>query len=195
MTTEALRSYTGNAEVPSLMSTRRTLLKSLAATALILRRCCQSVAQAAMSAQATMPDSVLHDPLRPAFHYLPLRNWMNDPCGPIYYQGQYHIFHQYNPHAAVWGDMHWAHAVSPDMVHWKRLPIALAPTSGGRDAQGCFTGTAVLQDGCPTFLYTGVQTASQANATIADGVSSLRESQCLAIATDDTLGNWKKLPE
>ncbi|TMP89744.1 MAG: glycoside hydrolase family 32 protein [Verrucomicrobia bacterium] len=44
---------------------------------------------------------------------------MNDPNGPIYWKGRYHMFFQYNPHAAVWGDMHWAHAVSPDMIHWR----------------------------------------------------------------------------
>src|SRR5260221_8674287 len=56
------------------------------------------------------------DPRRPQFHLLPARNWMNDPNGPIYWKGHYHMFFQYNPHAAVWGDMHWYHSVSPDMV-------------------------------------------------------------------------------
>ncbi len=167
------------------MPTRRSVLKSLAATTLSLKRSPRAVAQ--------IPEAPLHDPLRPAFHYLPARNWMNDPCGPIYYQGQYHLFHQYNPHTAVWGDMHWAHAVSPDMVHWTRLPIALAPTPGGPDAQGCFTGTAVLDHGRPTFLYTGVQNAVRAESTLIDPNTSMRETQCLAVATDDTLGTWKKL--
>ena len=57
------------------------------------------------------------DPLRPQFHLLPAKNWMNDPNGPIFWNGMYHMFFQYNPNAAVWGDMHWAHAVSPDMIH------------------------------------------------------------------------------
>jgi beta-fructofuranosidase len=139
-------------------------------------------------------EAPLTDPLRPSFHYLPARNWMNDPCGPIYFQGKYHLFHQYNPHGPLWGDMHWAHAVSPDMVHWQRLPIALAPTPGGPDSEGCFTGTAVLDNGRPTFLYTGVQTAPLAEATLSDPKNPLRESQCLAVATDDTLTMWKKLP-
>ena len=84
------------------------------------------------------------DPLRPQFHLLPQRNWMNDPNGPIFWKGKYHMFFQYNPDAAVWGDMHWAHAVSPDMVHWKHLPVALAPTPGGYDADGCFSGSAAV---------------------------------------------------
>ena len=56
---------------------------------------------------------------------------MNDPNGPIWWKGKYHMFYQLNPHAAVWGDMHWGHAVSPDMVHWQHQPVALAPTPGG----------------------------------------------------------------
>ncbi len=119
---------------------------------------------------------------------------MNDPCGPIYYQGRYHIFHQYNPHSALWGDMHWAHAVSPDMVHWTRLPVALAPTPGGPDSAGCFTGTAVVDDGRVAILYTGVQNAPREEATLMDANTCLRETQCLAVATDDSLCSWRKLP-
>ncbi len=47
------------------------------------------------------------DPLRPQFHLMPAQNWLNDPNGPVYYNGYYHMFFQYNPNAAVWGDMHW----------------------------------------------------------------------------------------
>jgi len=71
------------------------------------------------------------DPLRPQFHLLPARNWMNDPNGPIFWNGLYHMFYQYNPNAAVWGDMHWNHAVSEDMIHWRHMPIALAPLRAG----------------------------------------------------------------
>ena len=76
------------------------------------------------------------DPLRPQYHLLPAKNWMNDPNGPIYWKGLYHMFFQYNPGAAVWGDMHWAHAVSPDMIHWRHLSLALAPSPDGADADG-----------------------------------------------------------
>ncbi|MEO6803462.1 MAG: glycoside hydrolase family 32 protein, partial [Granulicella sp.] len=136
------------------MATRRAVLKSLAlASAAMLNRERSMFAQVTAAVSPTPDDDLpIHDPLRPSYHYLPARNWMNDPCGPIYFRGQYHLFHQYNPNSAVWGDMHWAHAVSPDMVHWQRLPVALAPTPGGPDAQGCFTGSAVLYKGRPTFL-------------------------------------------
>ena len=141
------------------------------------------------------PSQLAADPLRPQFHLLPKRNWMNDPNGPIFWNGNYHMFFQYNPNAAVWGDMHWNHAVSPDMVHWKHLPIALAPTPGGPDADGCFSGSAVIHDGVPTFLYTGVKSVSPAEATLRDGAHNFLETQCLATSTDPQLLTWKKLPD
>src|SRR6516164_7835887 len=100
-----------------------------------------------------------HDPLRPEFHLLPQHNWMNDPNGPNWWKGKYHLFYQLNPNASVWGDMHWGHAVSTDMVHWHHRPIALSPTPGGPDSEGCFSGSAVVADGVPTFIYTGVRNA------------------------------------
>ena len=132
------------------------------------------------------------DPNRPQFHLLPAANWMNDPCGPIYWKGKYHMFYQYNPNSSVWGDMHWGHAVSPDMVHWSRLPVALAPTPGGPDEAGCFTGSAVVKDGVATILYTGVVRAPDNQATIRDGVNSFKETQCIATSTDADLTKWTK---
>ncbi|HEX8872803.1 MAG TPA: glycoside hydrolase family 32 protein [Candidatus Acidoferrum sp.] len=134
------------------------------------------------------------DPLRPQFHLLPARNWMNDPNGPLFWKGQYHMFFQYNPHAAVWGDMHWAHAVSPDMLHWRHLPVALTPTTGGDDADGCFSGSAVVHEGAPTLVYTGVKSVAPAEATLRDGTHSFREVQCLATPGDVQLRTWQKLP-
>lgn len=120
---------------------------------------------------------------------------MNDPNGPVYWNGKYHMFFQYNPHAAVWGDMHWGHAMSDDMVHWQHLPVALAPTPGGPDAAGCFSGSAVIDGGVVTVMYTGVVNAPASNATINDGANKFRESQCLATSTDMNLTTWKKLPQ
>lgn len=134
------------------------------------------------------------DPLRPQFHLLPARNWMNDPNGPIYWNGHYHMFFQYNPNAAVWGNMHWAHAVSPDMVHWKHLPLALAPTPGGPDQDGCFSGSAVNHGGIATILYTGVKSVAAADATLRDGTHNFLETQCLATSRDPFLLTWTKLP-
>ena len=72
---------------------------------------------------------------------------MNDPNGLIQWRGQYHLFYQYNPYAPVWGSIHWGHAISDDLVHWRDLPIALAPTPGTVDEDGVFSGCAFDDDG------------------------------------------------
>jgi beta-fructofuranosidase len=143
----------------------------------------------------TIAARLVNDPRRPQFHLLPAANWMNDPNGPIYWNGSYHMFYQYNPNGAFWGDMHWGHAMGPDMIHWTHLPVALSPTPGGPDAGGCFSGTAVVKDGVVTLLYTGVVPAPEDDATIRDGKHSLRESQCLATTDDPELKTWSKLPK
>jgi len=135
------------------------------------------------------------DPLRPQFHLLPPKNWMNDPNGPIFWNGLYHMFYQYNPNAAVWGDMHWNHAVSEDLIHWRHMPVALAPTPGWDDADGCFTGSAVSDNGVATILYTGVKTVSPDRATLRDGAHNFREVQCLATSSDPQLRTWNKWKE
>lgn len=132
------------------------------------------------------------DPLRPQCHLLPAKNWMNDPNGPIRWKGECHMFFQYNPNAAVWGDMHWAHAVSADMIHWRHLPVALAPTPGWDDADGCFTGSAVDDRGTATILYTGVKAVTPERATLRDGAHHFREVQCLATSSDAQLRKWNK---
>jgi beta-fructofuranosidase len=144
-------------------------------------------------AQGELPpalrEKLMRDPFRPQFHLLPEANWMNDPCAPRYFRGQYHMFFQYNPGAAVWGDMHWAHAVSPDLIHWKHMPVALTPTPGSYDAVGCFTGSVLPGTEVPTILYTGV-TRSTPETIRGEG---LREVQCLATSSDPDLRSWKKL--
>jgi len=118
------------------------------------------------------------DPHRPVFHFLPLNHWMNDPNGLIHWKGQYHIFYQYNPLGAFHGTIHWGHALSPDLVHWEHLPIALAPTPDGPVKDGCWSGCAVNNNGIPTLLYTGV----------------FPQVQCMATGSDDLL-SWQKYPQ
>ena len=148
------------------------------------------------AADSALCRKLASDPLRPQYHFLPAHNWMNDPNGPIFYRGRYHMFYQYNPQAAVWGNMNWAHATSPDMIHWTHQPIALSPTPGGPDQDGVFSGSAVLDNGKPTVIYTGVAPpASRADLTLDDGHHKWKETQCLAVAQDDGLRTWKKLPQ
>ncbi|WP_328840883.1 glycoside hydrolase family 32 protein [Streptomyces europaeiscabiei] len=79
----------------------------------------------------------------PVAHLRPPRNWINDPNGLVFHDGHYHVFYQYNPYGATHANMHWGHFRSPDLLTWEPLPIALSPTPGGVDADGCFSGNAV----------------------------------------------------
>lgn len=102
---------------------------------------------------------------RPRFHFTAAKNWINDPNGMVYYDGEYHLFYQYNPFGDKWGHMSWGHAVSNDLVHWKHLPVALREEN---DVM-IFSGSAVVdqkntsgfgKDGKPPLVavYTGHHT-------------------------------------
>ena len=135
------------------------------------------------------------DPMRPQFHLLPARNWMNDPNGPIYFGGNYHMFFQYNPLAATWGDMSWNHAISKDMVHWQLQPVALTPTVGGYDAYGVFSGSALAVGKRVYQVYTGTKQGPKELATIGGDPNNVQESQCLAWSDDARLIHWTKAKE
>lgn len=92
---------------------------------------------------------------RTGYHFQPQKNWMNDPNGPLYHKGYYHLFYQYNPYSAVWGNITWGHAVSTDLIHWKHLPLAMVPDQW-YDINGVWTGSAtILPDGKIMMVYTG----------------------------------------
>ncbi|KAF6152418.1 hypothetical protein GIB67_038041 [Kingdonia uniflora] len=89
---------------------------------------------------------------RTAYHYQPQKNWMN---GPLFHKGWYHLFYQYNPDAAVWGNITWGHTVSTDLIHWLDLPMTMVPDHW-YDINGVWTGSAtLLPDGSIVMIYTG----------------------------------------
>ncbi|XP_039051205.1 beta-fructofuranosidase, insoluble isoenzyme CWINV1-like isoform X1 [Hibiscus syriacus] len=99
--------------------------------------------------------SMEQQPYRTAYHFQPPKNWMNDPNGPMYYKGVYHLFYQYNPYAAVWGNITWAHSISYDLVNWIHHDNALSPDDPF-DINGCWSGSTTFLSGeKPVILYTG----------------------------------------
>ena len=91
-----------------------------------------------------------------ALHLKAPDNWVNDPNGFIYYKGYYHLFYQYFPYEPRWGTMHWGHAISRDLVTWEHKGLALYPTTRA-DLNGCFSGSAIEEDGKLYLVYTGVR--------------------------------------
>ncbi|KQM78638.1 glycosyl hydrolase family 32 [Pedobacter sp. Leaf216] len=120
---------------------------------------------------------------RPAFHFSPKAHWMNDPNGMVFLNGKYHLFFQYNPDSTIWGPMHWAHAISRDMIHWKEQPIALYPDSLGT----IFSGSAVIdKDNTAGFGKNAmVAIFTHHNKKIEDQKTGLHQYQSLAFSLDE----------
>lgn len=136
----------------------------------------------------TVRDRAASDPWRPRYHVAPPAFWMNDPNGFCFYRGEYHLFYQHHPYSPIWDNMHWGHVASADLVHWRRLPIALAP-GDDYDRDGCFSGSAIEKDGKLHLLYTGnVWTGDDRDA-------DLKQVQCLAVSEDGVrFEKWKENP-
>ena len=111
---------------------------------------------------------IYRERFRPQYHFTPSANWMNDPNGMVYYDGEYHLFYQHNPFGDRWGHMSWGHALSRDLVHWEHLPVAIPETNGVM----AFSGSAVVdwnntsgfgRDGKPPLvaIYTGHRETNQ----------------------------------
>lgn len=126
------------------------LIGAVLATAALLAAGCATQEGAGAGreeTQATGTDSAVqtnfNERYRPQYHYSPRQNWMNDPNGLVYHEGQYHLFHQYNPEGNTWGHMSWYHAVSDDLVHWDHQGVAI-PEEGN---EMIFSGSAVVDEG------------------------------------------------
>ncbi|MEZ4884307.1 MAG: GH32 C-terminal domain-containing protein [Chitinophagales bacterium] len=110
------------------------------------------------------------------YHFSPPQNWINDPCGTVYFDGEYHLMYQYNPFGNQWGNMSWGHAVSTDLVHWDNLPLAL-----GKDPLGdIFSGGAVVDVNNTAGFNTDESAAIVAVFTHA----STTQKQSMAYSTD-----------
>lgn len=116
---------------------------------------------------------------RKRYHAMAPSGWMNDPNGLCFYKGEYHLFYQHNPFAPKWGKMHWGHAVSPDLLSWRDLPLALVPDRPRESLLGCFSGGAIVRGGELDLLYTAV--------------SPLGQTQCLARSRDGI--HFEKSPD
>jgi beta-fructofuranosidase len=136
----------------------------------------QASIQNAQAHVAQMQPVIAGAKMRQRYHFMAPSGWINDPNGLIYFRGKYHFFYQYNPYDAVWGAMHWGHAVSEDLLHWEHLPIALAPSEPYDDDPrgGCFSGSAIEHEGKLYLLYTGA---------VNHGAGAV-QTQCLAYSVD-----------
>ena len=121
-------------------------------------------------------DTTNTDYYRPSYHFTPLYGWMNDPNGMVYKDGEYHLYFQYNPYGSKWGNMHWGHAVSKDLVHWEHLDPAIA-----RDPVGhIFSGSSVLDKKNTAGFGKNAIIAIYTNNSV-----NHDEVQCLAYSNDN----------
>lgn len=121
-------------------------------------------------------DTANTDEYRPSYHFTPLYGWMNDPNGMVYKDGEYHLYFQYNPYGSKWGNMHWGHAVSKDLLHWEHLEPAIA-----RDPVGhIFSGSSVVdKNNTAGYGKNAIIAIYTNNSTNHD------EVQCMAYSTDN----------
>lgn len=127
---------------------------------------------------------------KPQFHVTAPGHWMNEPHTPFYFKGKYHLFYQHNPQGPYWGNIHWGHWVSDDLVHWKDLPVALSPERGEVDPDGTWSGNAHYdQEGNPLLFFTAGNQRFLPNQMIGVANSSFKNNG------DIDLKTWEKWPE
>ena len=129
-------------------------------------------------------DSIYREKNRPQYHFTNRRGWNNDPNGLIFYEGAYHLFYQHNPYEREWGNMHWGHAISRDLIHWEELPLALYPDRHGTMFSGStvidYDNTSGFGDG-KTPVMVAIYTADTPE----------KQVQCIAYSSDKGV-TWTK---
>lgn len=133
---------------------------------------CALDSDAALQAFADARRRLSSDPYRPAYHFSPPQNVMNDPNGLCFWQGRWHLFYQYRPRGAE-DRVHWGHTVSDDLIHWKDLPLALYPDT----EKDCYSGQTLVEDDRVIAIYHGTESGN-----------------AIATASDPLLLNWRKHP-
>jgi fructan beta-fructosidase len=122
---------------------------------------------------------------RPQFHFTSRRGWINDPNGLVYFKGEYHLFYQHNPYGVGWANMHWGHAVSTDLMHWKELEISLYPDEMGTMYSGSgivdFNNSSGLGEGTNETLVVAYTAAGDRS----EQSKGLPFVQCLAYSVDN----------
>ena len=125
----------------------------------------------------------ISDACRPQLHFTAETGWINDPNGLVYDHGMYHLFYQWNPYGTEWGNMHWGHAVSRDLMTWEHRGIALEPDIYGTVYSGCGwpdrENTAGFGKDALLFYYTASGGRNQWSADAGN-----RHAQRLAVSTD-----------
>jgi len=127
---------------------------------------------------------------RPQYHAGPPAHWMNEPHAPVYFEGKYHLFYQHNPQGPFFHHLHWGHWVSEDLVHWRDLPVALAPENDGLAADGIWSGSASYDaDGLPVLFFTAGHAEASPDQSVALARSNYAEDG------DAELVSWTKYPK
>jgi beta-fructofuranosidase len=143
----------------------------------------EALARAEAALKAATP-RVQADPLRPIFHVTSPAQWVNDPNGPIFHKGFYHLFYQLDPFSDAGGVKYWGHIRSQDLAKWEHLPIALAP-SGDQGEESIWSGCCTINgEGHPMIFYT----------SIGRGKSPFDQATQWAALGDDDLITWQKSP-
>lgn len=143
----------------------------------------EAVARAMIGVEEGVPQAAA-DPARPQVHFRPPARWMNDPNGLIQHRGVYHVFYQHHPYGDQWGQMHWGHARSRDLVRWEHLPVALWPSKEAGE-EHVFSGCVTLNgQGEPVALYTSIGRGKPAEDAA---------EQWMAVGSSDLI-RWSKHP-